>query len=176
MASPFWKIAIRVSSSAFSMGILLPISAASAPSASTHFASGLILVSASSVDKGMPVHSQHEIIPWISPQVKSDASDDRFGLLLPEHSMYWNLEIIGYFMRFSIEKTRGLSTRPWINNWWLSGLISGMPLWCLSKCKPLGVMIPWSFSRGVLEFPAPVVPRVNEIYRWTWFSFADRWP
>ena len=52
-------------SSAFAMGTLRVIAAASAPSASTHFASGLTPTSSSSVDSSTPVHSQHITKPWV---------------------------------------------------------------------------------------------------------------
>ena len=36
--------------------------------------------------------------------------------------------------------------------------MSGTPLWCRSKCSPLGVIMPSSDSSGVREAPLPVVP------------------
>jgi len=36
--------------------------------------------------------------------------------------------------------------------------MSGTPLWCRSKCRPLGVIMPSSDSSGVREAPLPVVP------------------
>src|SRR5438876_1195792 len=36
--------------------------------------------------------------------------------------------------------------------------MAGTPLWCRSKCSPLGVMMPSSASSGVRDAPAPVVP------------------
>src|SRR5213080_4286052 len=47
---------------------------------------------------------------------------------------------------------------PWRSSRCLSGSMSGTPLWCRSKCSPLGVIMPSSDSSGVREAPLPVVP------------------
>src|SRR5262245_28443329 len=45
-----------------------------------------------------------------------------------------------------------MSSRCW------AGSMSGTPLWCRSKCSPLGVIMPSRDSRGVRDAPLPVVP------------------
>src|SRR5262245_53306132 len=52
----------------------------------------------------------------------------------------------------------GRFTMPWMSSRCLSGSMSGTPLWCRSKCSPLGVIMPSSDSSGVREAPLPVVP------------------
>src|SRR5215203_3597722 len=73
------------SSSAFAIGTLRVMAAASAPSASTHFASGLIPTSSRSVDIITPVHSQHMTSPCVSCTVNSGRTFFQF-CVLPEHS------------------------------------------------------------------------------------------
>jgi len=55
-------------------------------------------------------------------------------------------------------KIRGRLTMPWTRRRCCSGSMSGTPLWCRSKCSPLGVIVPSSISNGVREAPLPVVP------------------
>ena len=55
-------------------------------------------------------------------------------------------------------KISGRFTLPWMSSRCLSGSMSGTPLWCRSKCSPLGVIMPSTDSSGVREAPLPVVP------------------
>jgi hypothetical protein len=72
--------------------------------------------------------------------------------------MKWIREIIGYRRSASTAKISGRFTMPWMSSRCLSGSMSGTPLWCRSKCSPLGVIMPSSDSSGVREAPLPVVP------------------
>jgi hypothetical protein len=58
--------------------------------------------------------------------------------LFPEHSMKWIRDRIGYRMSASMVKIRGRLTMPWTRRRCCSGSMSGTPLWCRSKCSPLG--------------------------------------
>ena len=60
---------------------------------------------------------------------------------------------------------------PWMSSRCRAGSISGTPPWLRSKCRPLGVIVPSSASRGVRAEPLPVVPGCERIsVRITGFS------
>ncbi len=68
---------------------------------------------------------------------------------LAPHSMKWMRETDGKRRMSSIVRTTGRFTMPWIISRCCAGSIVGMPEWCRSKCRPLGVMIPNRFCSGV---------------------------
>ena len=152
------------------------MAAASVPSARIHRPFGATPASSRSIDKGTPVHSLQDTMPWISPQLPCGGVALRFGRLLPEHSINWIRDTIGYRCSASMLKTNGLSTRPWISSRCASGSISGIPLWWRSKCKALGVIVPCRLSNGVREAPVPVVPGTAATPRVTSDSNGERSP
>ena len=116
------------SSSAFSIGMLRVIAAASAPSASIHFASGLTPASARIVASGTPVHSQQLRSPCVSWTVSSGLGAPQFWVL-PEHSRKWMRDTDGNRVKSSMVKISGLSTMPWTISRCSSGSIVGVPAW-----------------------------------------------
>src|SRR6266478_2805741 len=149
---------MRASSIALAMGTLRLIAAASAPSARSHDAAGSAPASSSRRRSATPVHSLQEINPWSSPARNAGGVAPYMSWLFPEHSMKWIRDRIGYRMSASMVKIRGRLTMPWTRRRCCSGSMSGTPLWCRSKCSPLGVIVPSSISNGVREAPLPVVP------------------
>src|SRR6266404_9380763 len=149
---------MRASSIALAMGTLRLIAAASAPSARSHDAAGSAPASSSRRRSGTPVHSLQETNPWSSPARNAGGVAPYMSWLFPEHSMKWIRDRIGYRRSASTVKISGRFTMPWTRRWCCFGSLSGTPLWCRSKCSPLGVIVPSSISNGVREAPLPVVP------------------
>ena len=74
-------------------------------------------------------------------------------------------------------KISGRFTMPWMRSRCLSGSMSGTPLWCRSKCSPLGVIMPSSDSSGEREAPLPVVPGCERMsVRVTLLSYLEGLP
>jgi hypothetical protein len=104
------------------------ITAASAPSASTHAAPGLSPVCLSSVESGTPVHSDVETRPWVPCTV------GRFAFMIslpvvPEHSRKYVRDTVGKRLRSASEYLIGRLTMPWMTRRCRAGSMFGIPPW-----------------------------------------------
>ena len=77
------------------VGTLRLIAAASAPSASAQPALRSTPASSSKIASGTPVHSLHDISPWMTPQGAWGGCGFRFWPLLPAHSRNWIRVTVG---------------------------------------------------------------------------------
>src|SRR5919201_1987082 len=98
------------------MGILRFIAAASPASATIHLPLGSNPASSNNKARGIPVHSLHEMSPWIAPQDFWGGSAAALKKLLPEHSKKAIRLTVGYRNNASTENCSDLRTRPWMSN------------------------------------------------------------
>ena len=95
------------------MGTLRVSTAASVPSASSHFALACTPTSLSSVASATPVHSLVLVSPASCPGVVSGPA---VRPRLPEHSRKWMRDTDGKRFRSASVNTIGRSTMPWMTS------------------------------------------------------------
>ena len=143
-ASPLNAQTRSASSQALSIGMLRDILAESAPSAKNQVACRCTPTSRRTVASGTPVHSPLHVSPSTTCAVMCGVGARKAARPLPEHSRKWMRDTLGNRFRSSSVNVIGRSTSPWITSLCFDGSIAGMPEWCRSNIRSLGVIAPVS--------------------------------